>query len=209
MAEHHAKPMAELSAILLDAVQAFAQGAPQEDDMTIVLVKREARRGEQRMFRAHLRLAAGDLRVHRGISSPGTASIPESCATVDLAVEELFTNMVKYSPGGAAEVTIDIAALAGGVEVVLTDYDVERFDVTRAPDADIDLPIEQRKPGGLGLHLIRRMVDSIEYEYSQENAAKPDHVPQDAGGTARDPAERREHRGRGCWRLISVRGAWS
>ena len=39
---HHGKRMAELSDILLDEVQAFAKGAPQEDDITIVLVKREA-----------------------------------------------------------------------------------------------------------------------------------------------------------------------
>ena len=31
------------------------------------------------------------------------------------------------------------------------------------------LPIEQRKPGGLGLHLIRRHVDSIEYEYAENS----------------------------------------
>jgi phosphoserine phosphatase len=42
VAEHHGRRMADLSAILLDAVHDFAQGAPQEDDMTIVLVKREA-----------------------------------------------------------------------------------------------------------------------------------------------------------------------
>ena len=42
VAEHHSCSMAELSAILFDAVRDFAQGAPQEDDMTIVLVKREA-----------------------------------------------------------------------------------------------------------------------------------------------------------------------
>ena len=40
---HHGCRMSELSGILLDAVQAFAQGAPQEDDITLVLVKREAR----------------------------------------------------------------------------------------------------------------------------------------------------------------------
>lgn len=41
VAEHHGRSMAELSAILFDAVRDFAQGAPQEDDMTIVLVRRE------------------------------------------------------------------------------------------------------------------------------------------------------------------------
>jgi len=39
---HHGRRMTELSALLLEAVQAFAQGAAQEDDITIVLVKREA-----------------------------------------------------------------------------------------------------------------------------------------------------------------------
>ena len=88
--------------------------------------------------------------------------------TVDFALEELFTNMVKYSPSGDTHVRIDMATARGGVEVTLTDYDVERFDVTQAPDANINLPLEQRRPGGLGLHLIRRLVDSMTYEYSNE-----------------------------------------
>ena len=88
--------------------------------------------------------------------------------TVDFTLEELFTNMVKYSPAGDAHVRIDMATTPGGVEVTLTDYDVERFDVTQAPDANINLPLEQRRPGGLGLHLIRRLVDSMTYEYSTE-----------------------------------------
>ena len=89
--------------------------------------------------------------------------------TVDLILEELFTNMVKYSPAGDAHIRIEMATTEGGVEVTLTDYDVERFDVTTAPDANIDLPIEERRPGGLGLHLIRRLVDSLHYEYSNES----------------------------------------
>ena len=93
---------------------------------------------------------------------------PGLLPTVDLTLEELFTNMVKYSPGGNAHVRIEMATTEGGVEVTLTDYDVERFDVTQAPDANINLPIEERRPGGLGLHLIRRLVDSMRYEYSDE-----------------------------------------
>ena len=88
--------------------------------------------------------------------------------TVDLVLEELFTNTVKYSAGGAPSIRIEMAPAPGGVEVTLTDYDVDRFDVTLAPDADVNLPIEERKPGRLGLHLVRRLVDSLQYEYSTE-----------------------------------------
>ena len=86
--------------------------------------------------------------------------------TVDLAVEELFTNMVKYSTTSEADVRIEITGIEGGVEVTMIDYDVEPFDVTKAPAVDVSLPIEARRPGGLGLHLLRHMLDSIEYQYS-------------------------------------------
>ena len=89
--------------------------------------------------------------------------------TVDFAVEELFTNMVKYGKGTDADVRIGLKGLPDGVEVTLTDYDVEPFDVTKAPEVDVSLPIEERRPGGLGLHLIRRLMDSVEYEYSRES----------------------------------------
>src|SRR6185503_19751817 len=47
--------------------------------------------------------------------------------TVDLAIEELFTNMVKYANGTEAAVRVSLEAVPGGVEVTLTDYGVERF----------------------------------------------------------------------------------
>ncbi len=97
--------------------------------------------------------------------------------------------MVKYSGTSDAEVRIEMTDISGGVEVTLTDYDVEAFDVTKAPDVDIDLPIAQRRPGGLGLHLIRRLLDSIEYEYIKENRQsritfrKTRAEPPETGGT--------------------------
>ncbi len=94
---------------------------------------------------------------------------PRLLAVVDLAIEELFTNMVKYGTTSDADVRIELTGIEGGVEVTLTEYDVDPFDVTKAPDADLRLPIDQRRPGGLGLHLIRRLLDSIEYEYTKHN----------------------------------------
>jgi phosphoserine phosphatase len=163
--EHHASPAADIAARLLDAVRAFAGGAPQEDDITVVLVKRAL--GEQRAFaRSFASLQdifafTADFCARHGVA---TAIVP----TIDLAAEELFTNMVKYGAGGRAEIRIDMAAIPGGVEVALTDYDVEPFDVLQAPTPDVGLPIEQRKPGGLGIHLIRQMLDRIDYDYSRD-----------------------------------------
>jgi anti-sigma regulatory factor (Ser/Thr protein kinase) len=87
---------------------------------------------------------------------------------VEFAIEELFTNAVKYGAGSTSPVTIHIDAIAGGVQVTVIDADVPPFDVTRTPDADLTLPLEQRTPGGLGLHLTRRLVDALEYTYSPE-----------------------------------------
>ena len=92
---------------------------------------------------------------------------PDALRTeVDFVLEELFTNIVKYGRG-EAPVAIDIVPIPDGVEVTVTEPEADRFDVTRAPQVDVTLPADQRQPGGLGLHLVGRLADSVQYGYSE------------------------------------------
>ena len=84
---------------------------------------------------------------------------------VTFAVEELFTNMLKYNPGNTNDVLLGLEQDNGHLAVSLTDFDVEPFDINKAPEVRIDLPLEARKPGGLGIHLVKKMMDRIDYEY--------------------------------------------
>jgi len=84
---------------------------------------------------------------------------------VDVSVEELFVNMVTYNTESDREILLAMRAVSGGIEVSLTDFDVERFDPTIVTDVDVDAPLAERTPGGLGLYLVLKMADSIHYEY--------------------------------------------
>lgn len=83
----------------------------------------------------------------------------------DLSLEELFVNMVTYNTETSRDILIEMKALDNGIEVSLTDYDVERFDPTELKQVDVDAPLAERIPGGLGLYLVLKMADSINYEY--------------------------------------------
>ena len=89
---------------------------------------------------------------------------------VDLTIEELFVNMVNYNTETERDIQIEMDAIDGGIEVSLTDYDVERFDPTKIRDIDIDAPLSERTPGGLGLYLVLKMADSINYEYHDRSS---------------------------------------
>lgn len=84
---------------------------------------------------------------------------------VDLCVEELFVNMITYNTESNADILIEMQPHEHGVEISLTDFDVERFDPREVRPVDVNAPLEQRTPGGLGLYLVLKMASSIHYEY--------------------------------------------
>jgi anti-sigma regulatory factor (Ser/Thr protein kinase) len=104
--------------------------------------------------------------IHRFVSDFFSAhGIDESSLfDVDLIIEEIFTNQVKYADG-TQDILVEIDKKGSALVVSVTDFDVERFDITKAGKVDVDRPLHERQPGGLGIHFIRDMADTVEYEY--------------------------------------------
>jgi len=84
---------------------------------------------------------------------------------IDFAIEEMFVNMVKYNTETTSAIEISIATVDEGVRVVMVDRNVDRFDPTERAPVDTELPAEKRKPGGLGVFLTLKLVDSFSYDY--------------------------------------------
>ena len=84
---------------------------------------------------------------------------------LQMAVEEIFVNMVRHNAAGGGEIGIDARCAEGEIVVRISDYDSPRFDITAAPAVDTSAPLEERTPGGLGVHLVKKLMDRVEYDY--------------------------------------------
>ncbi len=95
-----------------------------------------------------------------------TQANPSVRFPVELALEEIFTNVVKYNAAGKGRIRIDLDLRNDDLIVTVTDFDAPRFDpVADAPEAKIDGPLQTRTEGGLGIHLVKKMMDRIEYSH--------------------------------------------
>ncbi len=95
-----------------------------------------------------------------------THRIEESLGySINLIVEELFTNMVKYNTGGDHPIRIRMDVGGGKLRIELFDEDVDPWDPAQAPEVKVDQPIDERRAGGLGLYLVRSIADDLAYEY--------------------------------------------
>lgn len=90
----------------------------------------------------------------------------EARYALQLTIEELVTNIVKYGVRAKSEPTVEIEIREKNGEVTLTVSDnTVAFNPLSIADPDITRTAEERDIGGLGLFLIRKKVSSIDYEY--------------------------------------------
>lgn len=151
------------------AVDAYAAGTEQSDDITILCLKCNATddsrcEAEKELHLvndlaeiAKLPLLVGELASEFNFSE-------ELVFNFNLVLEEVVTNVVMYAYPEGKHGSIEIVAKCDGNSVTFVISDSGKpFDPTLVPDVDVTLPAEERRIGGLGIFLIRQMMDSLEY----------------------------------------------
>jgi serine/threonine-protein kinase RsbW len=89
---------------------------------------------------------------------------------VEVSLDEVLANVVRHGLEGRGvaatvelELRLDVGVEPAVCEVVVTD-DGPQFDPLQAPEPDTSLGVEDRPIGGLGIALVRRLMDEAEYE---------------------------------------------
>ncbi len=89
---------------------------------------------------------------------------------VKIAVDEIFSNIIKHTDllgGGDVKVLVRTETDPGAIVITFIDRG-RPFNPLLAEEPDVTVPAKKRRIGGLGLLMVRRLMDSVEYEYKDE-----------------------------------------
>ena len=157
--------------LMSDAVHAFVGPADQSDDLTMLAVQYTKQQIDEKFQRS--------VTLHNNIDEvPHLAEFVEGvCEAVgfdatltmqmNLAIEEAVVNVINYAYPAGTHGVINIKAQANDERLKFTIIDSGTpFDPSLKEDTDITLSADQRPIGGLGIHLVRQLMDTINYEYT-------------------------------------------
>lgn len=88
--------------------------------------------------------------------------------SLNLVLEEALTNIISYSYDDESRHSIEIGFAKNGDQLSISIVDDGReYDPTLKPDPDITLSAEDRQIGGLGIYLMKNIMDKIEYKRTE------------------------------------------
>lgn len=91
----------------------------------------------------------------------------DSVYALSIAVEEVFTNLIKYSPGKGVDVTINFELKESTISVQLIDYEAVNFDLTKLDTPDMEQLALNGSAGGRGIYLVKQLMDAVSYRYHE------------------------------------------
>ncbi len=151
-------------------VKEFVGEAPQSDDLTLLFIHYLAKEGDS--GGSHRLVLVNDIHqisllpdfIQRIADEKQLA--PGVIMNVNLALEEAVTNVILYAYPPGTEGTLEIRATVGDHSLRFTISDEgQPFDPTAAPEVDTNQGFAQRRIGGLGIHLVRQIMDNVRYEW--------------------------------------------
>ena len=155
---------------MTEAVHQFVGDAEQCDDLTMMAIQYIKQKSDLKM-RKSIVLPSNLKEVPRlnAFVEEVCASVKfdeETTAQIKVAVEEAVVNVIKYAyTPGQHDQSVTIEAASNTLRLKFTIIDSGKpFDPTVKADVDLSLPVQERPIGGLGIHIIRQIMDSINYE---------------------------------------------
>jgi anti-sigma regulatory factor (Ser/Thr protein kinase) len=92
----------------------------------------------------------------------------DDAANINVVLDELINNIINYAYADADAHQIAVSVrLDGDIVTIAVEDDGRPFNPLAEPPPDLDLPIEQRPIGGLGIFLVRALADSVEYSRAE------------------------------------------
>lgn len=86
---------------------------------------------------------------------------------LELSVEEIFMNMIEHNKSkSASEIEISIENCGCKIVLSLSDFEDVPFDITKIGEVDFENYIKNRRSGGLGVHLVRELMDDVKFEHN-------------------------------------------
>ena len=154
---------------LTSEITLFAAGAEQADDITTLALRFLGPAGSNNgelQFTLKNRIAEiAALGERLGEFAAVHQLTPNVLHDLNLALEEAVTNIIShgYSDHREHEILVCIRVESGAVIAELKD-DARPFNPLTVPEADATKPLDERTAGGLGIHLMRKLMDGIEYQ---------------------------------------------
>jgi len=141
------------------AVDAFVGESQQSDDLTMCAIRYQI---PALIMRNDIQQIPTLAEWIEGLEIPTELNMP-----VNLALEEAVTNVMLYAYPGRndGKVFVEFQRVNNGKQLIFTISDSGiPFDPTAAPEADTTLSAEERQIGGLGIYLVRQLMDEVRYE---------------------------------------------
>ncbi|HPB30009.1 MAG TPA: ATP-binding protein [Candidatus Sumerlaeota bacterium] len=93
----------------------------------------------------------------------------ETVFKVNLALEEVVTNVMNYAYGRDVRKELDVLISHEPGELTIEVVDSgPPFNPLERPEPDLTLPIEKRPIGGLGIHLVRSIMNGLDYHRTHD-----------------------------------------